>query len=201
MEKRIANILSFITHPLLMPMLGLIVIVNSGTYAADLDKQMIQILFISVFILTLLLPSGLIPLFYFAGIARNIQFTERRERLIPLYITFILYAISFFVLRKLPVSQVYLQFVFAAVLVVLVVLIISHFWKVSTHLAGCGGLIGLIVSLSLKFEADLMVFLIIGLLLTGCVGFARLRLNAHNTLQIYTGFGIGVATMLTVFFV
>ena len=97
-------------------MLGLLVISNSGTYAADLDHRFTQFIYLSVFIFTFLLPAGLIPLFYYSGLAKSIHFSERRERLIPLYITLIFYLAAYFLIRKLPVSQVYQRFLFAACL-------------------------------------------------------------------------------------
>jgi membrane-associated phospholipid phosphatase len=199
MEKRIAGILTYIAHPLLIPMVGLLVISNSGTYAADLDHRFTQFIYLSVFIFTLMLPAGLIPLFFFSGLSKNINFSERRERLIPLYITLIFYLAAYFLIKKLPISLVYQRFIFAACLSILFVLAISYFWKISAHLVGWGGLVGLVLSLSLRFNTDLMLFLVLGILITGCIGFARLRLNAHNPLQVYTGFLVGFLTMLTIF--
>jgi membrane-associated phospholipid phosphatase len=201
MEKRIANILSYVSHPLLIPMLGLFVISNSGTYAADLDQRFTHFIYLSVVVLTLALPAGLIPLFFYSGLTKNIHFSARRERLIPLYITLIFYLAAYLLIKKLPISQVYQRFLFAACLSILFVLIISYFWRISAHLVGWGGLIGLIFSLSLRFDTDLMLLLILGILLTGCVGCARLRLDAHSPLQVYSGFMVGFLTMLTVFII
>lgn len=201
MERRLASFLSYITHPLLVPMLGLIVISYSGTYAADLDKRYSQFIYLSVFITTLLLPASLIPLFMYSGLAKNLHFNERRERLIPLYITLIFYLAAYFLIKKLPVSQVYQRFIFSACLSILIVLIISYFWKISTHLVGWGGLVGLILILSIRFESDLMILLIVCILCSGSIGFARLRLNAHNSAQVYSGFFVGLAIILTVFFI
>jgi membrane-associated phospholipid phosphatase len=199
MEKRIASIVSYVTHPMLIPILGLLVISNSGTYAADLDHRFTQFIYLSVFIFTLVLPASLIPLFFYSGLAKNIHFSERRERLIPLYITLIFYLAAYFLIKKLPISMVYQRFLFAACLSMLFLLGISYFWKISAHLVGWGGLIGLVLSLSLRFSTDLMLFLIIGILLAGGIGFARLKLNAHNPLQVYAGFLLGFLTVLTVF--
>jgi hypothetical protein len=201
MVKRIANLLSYITHPLLVPMLGLLVISNSGTYAADIDLRFNQFIYLSVFILTFLLPAGLIPFFMYSGLAKSIQFSERKERLIPLYIALIFYVAAYFIIRKLPISQVYQRFLFSAALSVLFVLAISYFWKISAHLVAWGGLVGLILSLTLRFDTDLMLFLIIGIFCSGCAGFARLKLDEHNPLQVYAGFLVGLLTMLTVFFI
>ena len=201
MERRIAYILSYVTHPLLVPMLCLLVIRNSGTYAADLDQRFNQYIYLSVFVLTFLLPLGLIPLFRYSDLAKGIHFTEHKQRIIPLFTTLIFYLAAYFLIKKLPVSQVYQRFLFSACLSILFVLAISYFWKISTHMVGWGGLVSLIFSLSIRFDTDLMWFLIIGIFCSGCVGFARLHLNAHNSLQVYAGFFVGFLTMLIVFFI
>ena len=199
MEKRIAVIFSYIAHPLLVPILCLLVISNSGTYVADLDHRFTQFIYMSVFIFTLLLPAGLIPLFYFFGLTRNVHFSERRERLIPMYITLIFYLAAYFLVKKLPVSAVYQSFLFAACLSILFLLGISYFWKISAHMVGWGGLTGLILMLSLRFNTDLMLFLILGIIFSGIIGYARLKLNAHNSLQIYSGYMLGFLIMISVF--
>jgi membrane-associated phospholipid phosphatase len=201
MEKRIASILSIIAHPLLIPMIGLLVISNSGTYAADLDHRFTQFIYLSVFIFTLMLPASLVPLFFYTGLTKNIHFSERSGRLIPMFITLIFYLAAYFLIKRLPISAVYQRFLFAACLSILFLLIISYFWKISAHLVGWGGLVGLILSLSLRFDTDLMLFLILGILLTGSIGFARLRLNAHSPLQVFAGFLVGFLTVLMVFII
>ena len=76
---------------------------------------------------------------------------------------------------------------------------ISYFWKISAHLVGWGGLVGLILILSLRFNTDLMLFLILAILSSGFIGFARLKLEAHNPLQVYSGFLLGFVIMIVVF--
>lgn len=201
MEKRFATLLSYLTHPLLVPMLGLLVISNSGTYAADMDTHFNQFIYLTVFVMTFLMPVTLIALFLYSGLAKSIHFSERKERLIPLYVTLIFYVAAYFLIRKLPVSQVYQRFIFSASLSVLFVLAISYFWKISAHLVAWGGLVGLILSLSLRFDTDLMLFLIISLFCSGCVGYARLRLDEHDAFQVYAGFSLGFLIMMTVFFI
>jgi membrane-associated phospholipid phosphatase len=201
MEKLFANFLSYVTHPLLTPLLGLLVISNSGTYAADLDPRFSHFIYLAVFVLTFLLPATLVPFLRYMDLAKTLHFHERKERLMPLYVTLVFYFAAYFLIKKLPVSEVYQRFLFSASLSVLLVLVISYFWKISSHLTGWGGLVGLIFSLSIRFDSDLMIFLIISILITGFVGFARLRLGAHNALQVYSGFLAGFSSMLIVFFI
>jgi len=141
----------------------------------------------------------MILLLYYTHLAKNLEFSERRERQLPLYITLFFYVATYILIRKLPVSQVYQRFIFSACLSVLFVLAISYFWKISAHMVGWGGLVGLIVVLSFRFDSDLMLFLIISILLAGITAFARLRLDEHKPVQIYSGFLIGFLTILIVF--
>jgi membrane-associated phospholipid phosphatase len=201
MEKRFATIISYIAHPLFCPFLGLLVISNSGTYAADLDPRLSQFIYLSVFILTCLMPMAFLPLYTYTKIIKDLQISEFRERVIPLYITLAFFLIAYFMIRKLPVSQVYQRFLFSSCLSVLFVLAFTYFWKISAHMVGWGGLVGLISSLSIRFETDLMLFLILSILAAGIVAYSRLRLNAHKPLQVYTGFFVGYLTTLVVFLI
>jgi hypothetical protein len=200
MEKRIAHIISYITHPLLVPLLGLMVITHSGTYAADLDPRLSRFIFLSVFLLTCLLPMTLLPFYFYTKLIKSIHLSERRERVIPLYVTLVFYLMAYFLVRNLPVSHVYQRFLFSACVSVLFIIALNYFWKVSAHMVGWGGLVGLISSLSVRFNTDLMLFLIIGLFFAGIAAFARLRLDAHKPVHVYSGFLVGYFTILAIFF-
>jgi len=67
-------------------------------------------------------------------------------------------------------------------------------------MVGWGGLVGLISSLSVRFNTDLMLFLVIGLFLAGIAAYARLRLDAHKPVHVYSGFLVGYFTILAIFF-
>jgi membrane-associated phospholipid phosphatase len=201
MENRFATLLSYMAHPLLVPMLGLLIISHSGTYAADIDQHFTHFIYLTVFLLTFLLPAGLIPLLKYSGLVSSIHLPQRKERLIPLYVTLIFYLAAYFLIKKLPVSQVYQRFIFSASVSILLILTISYFWKISAHLAAWGGLVGLILSLSIRFNTDLMLFLVSAILCSGFAGYARLRLGAHNPIQVYFGFLVGFLTVLTIFII
>jgi len=80
-------------------------------------------------------------------------------------------------------------------------LLITIWWKISFHTLALGGIIGSLIALSLRFEADLQYFIMASLFFTGLVSAARLRLGAHTPLQIITGFFLGlIVVFLFVFF-
>ncbi len=199
MERRFATFISYLAHPLVIPILGLLIIGNSGTYAAEINERYRQLIYLSVFIFTLLLPAALIPLYFYFGMTGNFQFTERRERLIPLYLTLIFYLAAYLLIKQLPVSIVYQRFLFAGCISLILVTAISHFWMISLHTAGWGGLTGLVLMLSFRFNTDLMIILIITLFISGLTAYARLKVSAHTSSQIYLGFLLGLAVMFCTF--
>ncbi len=193
-----AKILSYILHPVFMPIVGLLILLNSGTYISILDKNLIKVMYLIVGTFTIVLPLSLLPVFLYSKMIKNIQMSDRRQRIVPYFMTFISFYIAHILIKKLPISSLISAFLFAAAMTVLVILIISYFWKISSHMAGIGGLIGLILSLAFILKADLMYYLIIVVFLSGLLGTSRLALKAHNLAQIYGGFFAGMATVFSI---
>lgn len=200
MEQRFARIISWLFHPLLMPMYGILVITFSGTYAGITDLRELRYVNMLVFGMTFALPAAFIPLYLYIRLVRNVEMEERQERIVPYGITLAFYLAAYLLVREIPVSRVYKEFMLAACLSLFLVFIVSIFWKISAHMAGLGGVTALILSLSVFLEADLMLYLLIAVLSAGLTAYARLRLDAHDPFQVYSGFLLGFVTVLTIFF-
>ena len=196
MQIKSASIISILLHPLIMPLLGIITIFKSGTYISFIDNHWVNITLLIVFILTFVLPLSIIPFYYYTRLVRSVQMKNPKERIIPYFITFLLFYIAHVIIKKLPLDYFYSIYLFAASISVLLVIIISYFWKISTHMVGIGGLTGLILSLSLRMTANLMGILIIAIIVAGILGTSRLKLNSHSPSQVYLGFILGFFTIV-----
>jgi len=194
MEKKIAVFLTYLLHPLLAPIAGIFILTRSGTYIADLNNEIINLIYLIVVTLTLVLPVCMIPFYLYFKMIRQIEIHEHQERLIPMIITLVAYLCAWFLIRRLPVSQLYGRFMLAACLSLLIALIVSFSWKISLHMIGLGGLTGLVLALSRKLGLDMMVVLLIIVMLSGLAAWARLRLNAHSGMQVLAGFLTGLTT-------
>ncbi len=193
-----SKLISYLFHPILVPTIGLFLILNSGAYISVMDIRIIRMLYLIVGTFTLLLPLALLSLFLFSGVVHSVNMNDRRRRIIPYFITFILFYIACFLVKKLPVSSFFSAFLFASALSLLIIVIITYFWKISTHMTGMGGLTGLMLCLSYVFNTDTMYFLVIILFLSGILASARIRLNAHKPEEIYAGFILGCISVFTV---
>jgi len=70
--------------------------------------------------------------------------------------------------------------------------IITLFWKISAHTTGISGTAGIFAALLFGVDTSLIyIALIVTLFLMGLVGAARLALNAHTEKQVWVGYVIG----------
>jgi membrane-associated phospholipid phosphatase len=68
--------------------------------------------------------------------------------------------------------------------------------KISAHLVGIGGVTGAFLVLGFSGFQDYSFNVITCVFITGCLGWARLKLQAHNPLEVYSGFLLGVFCQL-----
>lgn len=188
---RIAKILSYILHPIFMPLLGVFIIFNSGIYIAEVPFEFKRFVYAIVFLCTTVLPLMILPALYFFNMLQQITMDERRQRFIPLFFTAICFFLAYYLVVKFSPIQVVNLFLFSSVVVVFVILLISVFWKISIHTSGIGGITALIVVLSMAYSVDLIVYFSLAILLSGIIASARLALQTHSLLQVIAGFVVG----------
>ena len=106
----------------------------------------------------------------------------------PAVFTLVFYFIAYYLLSKLPIPSVIIGYITSIVAMASFALLITIWWKISYHMMGLGGIIGALIALSLRLDANLQYYIIISIIVTGFVSTARLRLSAHTPLQILSVF-------------
>lgn len=191
-QNTIARTVSIIFNPLLMPTVGVILLLNCGTFLTFLPAQIKNLILLITLLSTLVLPSSLVPFLYYRGILNNLDIENPRKRVLPAIITLIMYTIGYFwVFRYVP-SGIIKSFWLGFTYTVALVLMVSVFWKISAHMAGIGGVTGLLVCLFIRYNIDIFPYFIMALAVAGLLAYSRLKLEAHNGLQIFTGYAAGV---------
>ncbi|MEO6904091.1 MAG: hypothetical protein ABI315_13215 [Bacteroidia bacterium] len=115
------------------------------------------------------------------------------ERLIPYGSGILYYSSLLYLFHKANFLTIFQLFILGSILCILLTLIINIKWKISAHAIGIGGLIGTLMVMISKFHIHLENFFLIAILLAGCIGYARLRLQAHTPTQVYLGLVLGFA--------
>ncbi len=193
-----ARITSIVFHPLLIPTLGFLLLFNSGFYFTLIPWSLKRMVLMVVFLSTCLLPALGI---WLLGINQKIdlKMDKNSDRILPLILSSIFYYAGYMVLQRLPIFPIYKFFLVASILVQIALLFISLKWKISTHSAAIGGLLGGFLAMSFLFQENPLLILTLLVLISGMVGTSRLILEKHTNSQVYSGFLTGFLIMISVF--
>jgi len=195
--KTVANFVSYIFHPLLMPtyVFIYIAIINpyllSGWNSAPMKIAISQV-FINSFIfpvITVLLMKGL-------GFVNNLELKTREERFVPFIATMIFYVWSYFVFKRSDLNEIFSDVLLAGLLgIILAFLLTIFFKKISLHTIGAGLAFALILQTVPLAYINAIPILLIAVIIAGTIGTARLILNAHTNREVYYGYAIGILCM------
>lgn len=192
MQNRAAKIISIVFHPILMPLYGILILYNSGTYITYLPAATKQISLIIIAVSTIILPLSMIPFYLSKNIIGSVQMESSRERIIPLAMNTIFYFMGFYLLNRLQLPDMIITYMLAVFLIAVATLILNLKWKISIHMIGIGGVTGVIAGLYLILGIDLKPVWMTLIITSGFTGFARLYLNKHTPAEVYSGFLTGL---------
>lgn len=202
MENKFAKTISILFHPVLIPSWFTLILFSSNTYISLLIPQQLKfVLFTMIFITTAMFPLLFVVMMVKRKIVSDIFMRKREDRIYPFAITAIFYFLSYYLIRQLPLYDVFSLFLLGSTFLVFFSLLITLFWKISTHLVGIGGLLGALTGIVIRLNIDLAGMIIYGLVVAGMLGFARLQLNAHKPSQVYTGFLLAFFVMVSIFLI
>ncbi len=206
----LALVISYLFHPLFMPTNGLLVIYFFGSlpgfnkYSTDLDKSLVFFTITIVFVATSLLPVIIAVILKKTGLITSLSMPIKEERSIPFILTSFCYFGAYYYLRyylDLPINRLIYYFIFFGVFATVLGFFITLSWKISIHMIGIGGLVGILTLLSKNGDQDLFLPLMASVITAGLIGFGRLQLRAHNIKQIIAGFVIGFGSEVIGLFV
>ncbi len=200
-DKTLPGILSIVFHPVLMPVAGtLFILFFSGLYITGLPVRAKEIILLIVGLCTLAFPVTLLLFYRIHRWISSFQVSERRERIMPLILTAVFYYIAYRMLHGLHTPFIIQKFVLISAVAVFLTSIISLTWKISIHGVGIGGLIGMSAALA-TVSSTLLPGMFGAIILSGIIGYARIKLNAHTPAQYYVGVLLGFLVMFGMFFV
>ena len=187
----ISRLISIILHPIFIPIisfyLSIKLVPNLDFTIANYQNYILLILVICTIMLPVLCMLFLIKF----DIISSLEMKEKHERPIPLLLTGGCLILSLKLTEKLlAFTPVLKKELVGAIIIILLASIISKFWKISLHMLGVGGLIGVLVSLQYLY-GGLSSMIIYFMLIAGITAMARIYLKAHNHSQIYFGFIVG----------
>lgn len=186
-----AKIISIILHPVFMPIIAFYLSLKLTANTQFLNANYMNFIYLILFLSTIVMP--LLSIFFLIkkGLVSSLEMNGYKERVLPLIVTTTWMCYGYYKLEgALAFTPLLKRELLCAIIIVFLAALISKFWKISLHMLGVGGCVGVLFSLNILF-GGLVYETIASVFLAGVLGFARLRLKAHNNTQVYVGFLTG----------
>ena len=195
MEKQLNKFISAIFHPMLFPTYYLLVVLNMRLgfllMIPEKGKWMITGL---IFITTYLLPM-LISKIIFSSFSRFFSTNGHDKQSLLLATAIFFYVTTYYLFTGLQISPMITIFILGSTSLLVLTIVISAFWNISAYMIATGALFGAYLSMAIILKIDLLLLLISLILLSGYVGYSRLKTSNHQPLQVYSGFFLGTVIM------
>lgn len=192
------KVVSVLFHPLFIPVYGLALILSADTPFGYLPYQVKRLLFLIIVVNNVFLPVSLLPILRHLNFISSWSMNEREERMVPLIVATILYAVTSYIIFRFPVPGFLKSFIISVFLVSVILTMINFRWKISLHSTGIGAMIALIMFLSFRLYSPLFWYLVLAAIAGGLVLSSRLRLMIHTPRQVWYGCSLGFVS--TTFF-
>ncbi len=201
MTKKLAQIISLLLHPLLIPTLGFFLLFQSGFYFSYINWEAKRIVLIIVLFTTAVLPLLAMSILAMSPGFR-LSFEKGNQRAMPLLFSSVFYYLGYILLSRINALPVLKFIMIASVLVIICLMIISLKWSISSHMAALGGLTGALLALSFRTGINPVWAIMTVIIATGLAGSARLLLGKNKLWHLEAGYALGFALLyLTIFFI
>ncbi|MBR6591065.1 MAG: hypothetical protein IKK81_00335 [Prevotella sp.] len=185
-----ARVISAIFTPFYLPLLGLLALFVFSYLSLLPWVYKLTVLGI-VFFFTVLLPTTLIRIYRHCQGWTLIELGQRERRMVPYIISIICYFLSVYVMDKIHIPAFMSNIIIVALIIQIACALVNVVWKISTHMAAIGGVIGALMVFSFIFHFNPLWWLCILLLIAGLLGTSRMVLRQHSLSQVVGGFALG----------
>ncbi|MEX2565674.1 MAG: PA-phosphatase [Cyclobacteriaceae bacterium] len=193
MGKNLAFGISVAFQPLAIPSFIILTILYGVPESTTVPHEAKWSLLLLISLTTFIIPIiGLVGMKMTSSI-ESLQMYDKKERIVPFAFISLFYCMNatFFYI-KLNVDELLVMTVGMVTLCLVLLTLVTVFWKISAHLMALGGWLAVISVLSIRFQSEhLLYYLLATLIICGAVGTARLYLNTHKPSEIYGGFALG----------
>ena len=195
MKDFILKSISFVFHPLIMPLLGVMFYFHKTPRFIPDPVREAKIF--SVVILTIILPILLFFLLKTINKVDTIYLKSTRERLIPLLINCII--ITLILIRVLPPNEILeLYYFFLGILCSSLVCFILAIFKIkaSIHMIATSGFFMFALAIGIHYQININGTIALMMLILGAVATSRLHLKAHTNQELIIGLFTGLFPQL-----
>jgi len=201
MQKNISTLISFVFHPIFMPMYALFLLFQTDSRIGYMEQDIKNYIYGLITMTLILIPMIVVLALHSLKIINSIYMENKEERVFPLLIlSFSAFMTYFFFNKGSIIPNVIIYFIFSIGINAFIAAIVSKFWKISTHMLGIGGVFAFLSLTATIYWIDFKLIFALIVLVSGIVAYARLSLQQHTPTQVYLGFLTGIIVTLTSLF-
>jgi hypothetical protein len=204
----IAKLISYVFHPLFIPTYIFLFLVYKFPFAFQIDTRHdavfeLKLSLFSTFWMTAFFPAFAVFILWRLKVIKSIFLRTQKERIIPFFINMFFYWWMYYLSINMANDKIALKqpevlkfFYFGIFISTVVGVLINNFIKISLHGLAAGGALAAVILFSLYYHANINIYIVYGIILTGCILTARLIVSNHTQTEIYTGLLVGIACQL-----
>lgn len=189
--EKCAQILSGTFTPFMIPTLTFLLLFFC-TYLYILPTVYKLVVLGLVFCFTALMPMVVIYLFQKANGWSIKELRHRKKRFIPYMLTILSYVTCLITMYRMHLPHYMSGIILATLMCMIICTLFNIRWKISTHIAGSGILVGGLIAFGLLFHFNPVWYLCGAIMLAGMLGTARIILRQHSLFEVFAGFVVGM---------
>ena len=189
-----SKVLSKILHPIFIHSIVITIVIKEFLNILILPSQAPFILITSI-LFTLLLPLISVCFFLLTGKIQSLEMLNKEERLLPLFMSILWMILGYIIMKEVFSNPIIKSIYLGAIYTLVVTTLITIKWKISLHMIGIGGAVGVFLALQVLY-GGLYSVLLLSIFFSGLLAYVRLELKAHNTQQVYCGFMLSFFVMI-----
>ncbi|MFC2321547.1 MAG: phosphatase PAP2 family protein [Prevotella nigrescens] len=193
-EKNIiltARIASMLLTPFYLPVMGILAIFFFS-YLSMFPWQFKVSLVVMVYLFTVFIPTVLIHLYRQYQGWTLLQLGQKERRMVPYAISILCYFSCFYLMNLLHLPHLITSILIVALVIQMLCAVINVWWKISTHTAAIGGVLGALLAFSFMLNFNSVWWLCLVIIASGIVGSSRIILRQHTLTQVTAGFFLGI---------
>lgn len=195
--KIIANTISVLLHPVFMPLISCLFLYYfmPDSFAGVKPKVLTGWLGMMV-INTIMFPVILLLLLKGLGFVKSIYLRDVKERVIPLIGTMVFYFWPYLVAKNVAAPEAAKILLLGNFWGIVLVFVITIFFKISMHTSGVGSLLGFTIVMMLLSKSLLYLPFAVALSMATAICWARYSTGAHTGKELWLGIVVGIAAQI-----
>ncbi len=185
-----SQIVSIIFTPWYLPLLGFVLLITFS-YLNMLPWAYKLVMTGIVYLFTVLMPYWSVYIYRRINGWTHHEMSQKENRIVPYVLSIVCYAALLFLMDNFHMPHFTMSVIAGALLIQIVCAVVNLWYKVSTHAAATGGIIGALMAFSIIFAFDPTGPLCLSILVCGVVCTARIILRQHTLGELGLGVLIG----------